>query len=71
MCGRGSAGHAWPGVCVARGTCMAGVVCVAGETATAADGGHPTGMLSCCIVGLPLDHSQPFIATEATDMNAK
>ena len=44
------------GACVGggmHGVCMAGVVhgrggaCVAGETATAADGMDPTGMLSC------------------------
>ena len=45
--------HAWQGgmhggECVWQGggTCMAGA-CVAGETATAADGTHPTGMHSC------------------------
>ena len=34
-------GHAW------QGTCMAGGACVVGKTATAVDGTHPTGMLSC------------------------
>ena len=33
--------HAWQGVCVVGGSC------VAGETATEADGTHPTGMHSC------------------------
>ena len=47
------------GACVAGGmhgrrTCMSGGVrgrgaCVAGETATAADGTHPTGMHSCSL----------------------
>ena len=46
------------GTCVAGGMCGSGVcvwqggmcgqgVCMAGETATAADGTHPTGMHSC------------------------
>ena len=39
------------GVCEVKGACMAGgwgsVASVAGETATAADGTHPTGMHSC------------------------
>ena len=34
-------GRAW------QGACMAGGTCVAGETATEADGTHPTGMHSC------------------------
>ena len=41
MHGRGACmvgGHAW------QGACMAGEGCVAGDTATAADGTHPTGM---------------------------
>ena len=38
VCGRA---HAWRGVCVVGGTC------VVGETATAADGTHPTGIQSC------------------------
>ena len=42
MCGRGGAcmagGRAWWGACMAGG----GVACVVGETATAADGTHPT-----------------------------
>ena len=52
----GMHGKGW--VCMARGACMAGGMysrraCVvgggsmAGETATAADGMHPTGMRSC------------------------
>ena len=51
MCGRGACmvggcawqrgWHAWQGVCVVGGSC------VAGETATEADGTHPTGMHSC------------------------
>ena len=41
---RGNAwqGHAWQGACMA------------GETATAADGMHPTGMHSCLVMNLPL-----------------
>ena len=39
-------GHAWQGACVMGGIAWQGEVCVAGETATAADGTHPTGMLS-------------------------
>ena len=51
MCGRGcvwqtgtcmAGGHVWQGVCL----------CVAGETATAADGTHPTRMHSCCALFL-------------------
>ena len=54
------------GGCVWQGTCMVGVcvaggvhgggsvwhgVCMVGETATAADGTHPTGMHSCsCLI---------------------
>ena len=34
------------GVCIV-GVCVRGAACVAGETATAADGTHPTGMHSC------------------------
>ena len=44
-------GHAWQGgmpgrggPSMAGGACVVGGVCVAGETATAADGTHPTGM---------------------------
>ena len=59
ICGRGGhgRGHAWQGMCVVGGVagmCMVGGVhdrgcawqgaCVAAETATAADGTHPTGM---------------------------
>ena len=41
--------HAWWEAFVAGGTYVAGggVACVAGETATAADGRHPTGMHFC------------------------
>ena len=39
-------GHAWQRGCVVEGGCMAG------ETATAADGTHPTGMLSCSLCSL-------------------
>ena len=46
--------HTWQGGMCGRGVCMAGGgmcgwegACVAGETATAADGTHPTGMFSC------------------------
>ena len=35
------------GVCMAGGMHGRGGACVAGETAIAADGMHPTGMLSC------------------------
>ena len=45
MCGRGAAGACMPRV---------GGGCVAGETATAADGTHPTGMHSCCSKNLHL-----------------
>ena len=57
VCGGGNAVAA--GVCMAVGWCVAGVcayrwgvmpgrgMCVTGETATAADGTHPTGMHSC------------------------
>ena len=61
MCGGGHAwwGCVWyGGICVAggmgsrRGACMVGGMhgrraCMAEETATAADGAHPTGMHSC------------------------
>ena len=55
-------GHVWWGACVTRGVhgrgmcgqgaCMAGGMCgkgacMAGEMAIAADGMHPTGILSC------------------------
>ena len=46
VCGEGACmvgGHAW------RGCVCGGGVCVAGETATAADGTHPTGMHSCVL----------------------
>ena len=39
-------GHAWQGMCMARGMHCRGA-CVAEEKATAADGTHPTGMISC------------------------
>ena len=50
-----------------RGACMAGGMCgggVAGETATAADGMHPTGMHSCFfmflhIISISLDIFSP------------
>ena len=46
-------GHAWQGVCVARGACMvgackAGGACMTGKMAVAVGGTHPTGMHSCC-----------------------
>ena len=48
---------------VAGEACMAGVgACVAGETATAADGTHPTGMHSC-INGL-FTHNEIQSATD-------
>ena len=63
VCGKGGAcmvvgvhggGCTWQGGMCGRGVCMAGGgmfgwegACVAGETATAADGTHPTGMFSC------------------------
>ena len=54
MHGRGHVwwGRAWRQACVAGGMHGGGHawqegVCVAGETATAADGTHPTGMHSC------------------------
>ena len=52
-------GHVWQGACMAGRACMAGAcmaggcvwqgACMARETATAADGTHPTGMHSCCL----------------------
>ena len=54
-------GHVWQGgmhggrgACIAWGmhgigVCMTGGVCMARETATAADGTHPTGMHSCLL----------------------
>ena len=39
-------GCAWPGACVTGGHAWQGV-CMPGETATAADGTHPTGIHSC------------------------
>ena len=46
MCARG---RAWQG-----GACMARGACMAGKTATAADGTHPTGMLSCLTFAISL-----------------
>ena len=57
FCPGGEGGRAWQGsmrgggvhdrrACVAGGV-HGGGTCVAGETATAADGTHPTGMHSC------------------------
>ena len=43
----GGGGHVWWVVCVAAGHAWQGGSCVSGETATAADGTHPTGMYSC------------------------
>ena len=41
-------GHAWhAGMCGRGNMCGRVGACVAGETATAADGTHPTGMHSC------------------------
>ena len=42
-------GRAWQrGACMVKETCVVGGgACMAGETATAADGTHPTGMHSC------------------------
>ena len=42
------------GGCACQAGCMPGAMhgrgaCMAGETATAADGTHPTGMHSCCV----------------------
>ena len=52
--GRGSRGACVGGGHVVGVVCMAGVcmvgACVARETATAADGTHPTGMHSCLAV---------------------
>ena len=46
MCGVGAGGmHGRQ--CASQGGVRGGGACVAGETATAADGTHPTGMLSC------------------------
>ena len=52
MCGRGACMVG--GACIAWGmhgigVCMTGGVCMARETATAADGTHPTGMHSCLL----------------------
>ena len=54
-------GHAW-GVCMVggmhggEGACVAGGACMVGETATAAEGTHPTGLYSCLSL-LPLQLS--------------
>ena len=40
-------GCSWQGVCMAGGMCGGGGACTAQQTATAADGTHPTGMHSC------------------------
>ena len=40
-------GHAWQGACIVGGHAQQRGVLVAGETATAAEGTHPTGMHSC------------------------
>ena len=49
VCAGGVAGACMVGACVARDAWWGrlGVACMAGETATSADGTHPTGMLSC------------------------
>ena len=60
----GCVGYVWQGACVAGGMhgwgyawqgsmCGRGA-CVTGEMATAADGTHPTGMLSCTSSSLVL-----------------
>ena len=48
---RGSGGACVGGACMAVGLCLAkeGGACVARETATTADGTHPTGMYSCSV----------------------
>ena len=43
-------GLGWPGACMVGG---GGRACVTGETATAADGTHPTGMHACLFVQTP------------------
>ena len=64
-------GHACLWACVA-GECAWQGGCVAGETATAADGTHPTGMVSCLMIFLNLIHGEtladvqyPKYATES------
>ena len=49
--------HGWQGACMAGGMRGKGA-CVAGETATAADGTHPTGMHSCTYTGW--EHTKCF-----------
>ena len=51
----GEEGRAWQGEHAWQG----GGACMAGETATAADGTHPTGMHSCIL--LSLRHIDDFI----------
>ena len=48
--------YVWQGTCLVEGCAWrgGGAACVAGETATAADGTHPTGMHSCSVM---LSHS--------------
>ena len=47
--GRGMHGwvYAWQRACLVGGVCVVVEACVSGDTATAADGTHPTGMHSC------------------------
>ena len=52
--GMHSRGYVWQ----RREACMAGGACVAGEMATAADGMHPIGMLSCFASFLSFAHTQ-------------
>ena len=52
VCGRGACmagGMPGKGGMHGRGCVWQGGACVAGETATAADGTHPTGMHSCLV----------------------
>ena len=61
-------GCAWQGACMAGGVHGRGHawwgVCMAGETATAADGTHPTGMHSC--FKRNLDDISPFCGASNT-----
>ena len=75
-------GHAWQGVCgggMHRGkACIperhawrGGGACVAGETATAADGTHPTGMHSCSLqnfyhLSSYLEQNSPLVNMEVS-----
>ena len=57
-------GCAWQGGMCGRGACMAGAcmvvgACVAGEMATAAEGTHLIGMLSCCL-SIYNFHNNPY-----------